>query len=346
MISSLAKIVLARQSLSREQGLALAEVAGQELYDMFHWANRIREDFVGPAVHACSIAAGKVGSCEQDCKFCSQSEHYKTHASGMTLLDADAIVAAATEAAANGVSCFGLVNSGLGPTDQEIDLFSESILRMRQEAKVVVCASLGVLTEMQARRLRDLGVRKYNHNLQTSRRFFFGICATHTYDQRIETIRVCKRVGMKTCCGGLFGMGETWADRVDLALQLRDLDVDIVPVNFLIPIAGTPMEGQGSLTSFECLKIIALYRFLLPKQTIQVCGGRELHLRDLQSWMFFAGANGFLLGNYLTTCGRSARQDLQMLADLQIPLAGAGQGPDGLAQARPATQARPSCGGG
>jgi len=246
----------------------------------------------------------------------------------MVVLGEDAIVAAAREAAVNGASCFGLVNSGFGPTDQEIEMFAGAMRRVRRETPVVLCASLGVLSESQARQLHDLGVRKYNHNLQTSRRFFPSICATHTYDERVETIRLCQRVGMKTCCGGLFGMGETWEDRVDLAIELRNRGVDDVPVNFLIPIPGTPLAGQAALTAVECLKILAVYRFLLPDRTIRVCGGREVHLRDLQSWMFHAGANGLLIGNYLTTRGRSAQQDVQMLHDLRIPLGGAGPAPD------------------
>lgn len=320
-ISDLAKDVLSGKCGSREQGLALASVGGEEIYDLFYWANKIRLRFMGPAVHACSIVAGKVGECNQDCTFCSQSGHYRTHITGQTFLDTEAVVAAAKESAANGATCYGLVNSGLGPSDAEIELFAEALLRTGRETTLGVCASLGVLTEPQARRLHELGVQRYNHNLQTSRRFFPNICATHRYDDRIETVRLCKRAGMKTCCGGLFGMGEGWEDRVELALQLRELDVDIVPVNFLIPIPGTPLEGNANLTTLECLKILAVYRFLLPSATIKVCGGREVHLRDLQSWMFFAGASGFLIGNYLTTCGRSAAQDLQMLSDLQIPLA-------------------------
>lgn len=332
-IRDLAGIVLDGGDLTRQQGLDLARTDGQEIYDLFYWANRIRLHFVGPAVHGCGIVAGKVGACEEDCGFCSQSAHHRTHIQGQTVLGMDAIVEAARRGTADGVSCFGLVNSGLGPTDQEIEQFAESLQRICAQGGMDICASLGVLTEAQAQRLYDLGVRKYNHNLQTSRRFWPSICTTHTYDQRIDTVRLCKQVGMDACCGGLFGMGETWEDRVDLALELRDLNVDIVPLNFLIPIPGTPLEGQANLTTFECLKIVSLYRFLLPNRRIKVSGGREVHLRDLQSWMFFAGANGFLIGHYLTTRGRSVQQDLQMLHDLQLPLAGAASGGHGPAEA-------------
>ncbi len=319
-IADLAQAVLSGTDLSREQARSLAEVAGEDLYDLFYWSNKIRLRKVGTAVNCCSIVAGKAGACGQDCAFCSQSGHYRTHVDGMAVLDGDTIVGAAADAAGRGATCFGLVNSGLGPSDDEIEQFAGALQRIRSDVPVDLCASLGVLNDAQARRLADLGVQKYNHNLQTSRRFFSQICSTHTYGQRVETIRALRRAGIRACCGGLFGMGETWEDRVDLALELRSLDVDTVPINFLIPIAGTPLEGQDSLSTMECLKIIALYRFLLPDKTIMICGGREGHLRDLQSWIFLAGANGLLIGNYLTTTGRGAADDVRMVRDLEMVL--------------------------
>jgi biotin synthase len=177
-----------------------------------------------------------------------------------------------------------------------------------------------VLTPAQARRLAEIGVQRYNHNLQTSRRHFPRIVSTHTYDQRLETLRNLKAAGIGLCCGALFGMGETWTDRLDLAFELRDLQPEIVPINFLIPIPGTPLEGAKALPAMECLKIVAIYRFLLPQQHIALAGGREVHLRDLQSWMFRAGADSFMLGNYLTTCGRPPEQDLRMIEDLGLEL--------------------------
>lgn len=318
LISSIAQEVLAGRPVSRRQGLELAGVSGADLHDLFYWANRIRLAFIGPNVLCCGIVAPKVGSCEQNCGFCSQSAHFHTHIHGSSILDVDAVVEAARQAARHGATCFGLVNSGLGPTDREIAWLAPAVRQIRAETNLNLCASYGVLTRQQARRLAELGVLRYNHNLQTSRRFFPQVCTTHTYDQRVETIRALNEAGIQPCCGGLFGMGETWEDRVDLALQLRELNVHTVPINFLIPIAGTPMEHRPALQALECLQIIALFRFLLPHQNIQVAGGREMHLRDLQSWLFLAGANGFLIGNYLTTSGRSAQQDLQMLVDLGL----------------------------
>lgn len=323
MNNSLAEVagrVLAGHALSRQDSLLLAQTSGEDLYDLFYWANRIRLRMAGPAISCCSIVASKVGACPENCRFCSQSAHYQTHVKDTAVLDADAIVGAAHDAASKGATCFGLVNSGLGPSDAEIEQFGEAMRRIRRDVPVDLCASLGVLNDRQAQRLAQLGVQKYNHNLQTSRRVFSQICSTHTYDQRIETIRALRRAGIRPCCGGLFGMGETWEDRVDLALQLRDLDVDTVPMNFLIPISGTPLQKEAPLSAMECLKIIAVYRCLLPDKTIMVCGGREVHLRDLQSWIFLAGASGLLIGNYLTTNGRAAAQDLQMLRDLELPV--------------------------
>ena len=179
-----------------------------------------------------------------------------------------------------------------------------------------------MLTQGQAERLAELGVERYNHNLQTSRRFFPNIITTHGYDQRVETLHHLRQAGISVCSGALFGMGESWADRLDLAFELRAVDPDVVPINFLVPIDGTPLVGTEPIRTMECLKIIAIYRFLFPRQDIKIAGGREVHLRDLQSWMFYAGANSFLVGNYLTTCGRNAEADRQMVRDLGLEIEG------------------------
>lgn len=317
-IAYLAAKVLQGDKLSRNEALSICGVCNEDLYDLFYWANKIRIKFAGSAVHCCSIVASKVGACGEDCKFCSQAARYNTHVKGVKFLGTESIIAAAQDAAQRGATAFGLVNSGLAPSDEEIERLAEPLKKIVEDIPIAACASLGILSEHQAERLASLGVREYNHNLQTSRRFFSQIVTTHSYDQRVETIKAIKRAGMRVCCGGLFGMGETWADRVDLALTLRELEVETVPINFLIPIPGTPLQNRTDLKPLDCLKIVSLYRFLLPDRIIKVAGGREVHLRDLQSWIFFAGANGLLLGNYLTTWGRSADEDLQMLADLEL----------------------------
>lgn len=325
-IAALADQVIAGEPLRRSQAEWLAGLEQPWLHDLFRGATRIREHFVGSAVRCCSIVSAKTGRCSEDCGFCSQSAHFKTHVRGLTILDPDQVVQAAMEAAASGADSFGIVNSGYGPTDQEIDHWGRVAQRIREKGLTRTCASMGILDGDQARRLARFGVQRYNHNLQTSRRHFPNIIKTHSYDERLGTLRHLKAAGVSVCSGALFGMGETWTDRLDLAFELRDLDVDVVPINFLIPIDGTPLEGSDPLEPMECLKIIAVYRFCLPRQEIKIAGGRERNLRDLQSWIFYAGADSFLIGNYLTTYGRPAEEDRQMVRDLGLVLEGYGDG--------------------
>ncbi|MEP0842074.1 MAG: biotin synthase BioB [Phycisphaerae bacterium] len=320
MISLLADQVIAGDPLTRVQAEALAGVGPDDYLDLFRSATRIREHFLGRKVRCCSIVAAKVGGCSEDCSFCSQSAHYQTPVKGLTVLQRDRVMEAAEQAVADGADSFGIVNSGYGPTDEEIEHWGRSVQRIRASGRIRACASLGVLTEAQAQRMAELGVQRSNHNLQTSRRFFPNIIRTHTYDERLQTLYHMKQAGISVCSGGLFGMGETWADRLDLAFELREVGVDVVPINFLVPIDGTPLAGVEPMEPMECLKIIAVYRFLLPDKEIKIAGGREVHLRDLQSWIFFAGADSFLIGNYLTTSGRSAEMDRQMVRDLGLEL--------------------------
>jgi biotin synthase len=313
--------VLEGRPLSREQAeWMVEEVCDEHLLDLFRGASRIRDHFLGRQVRCCSIAAARVGECDQDCAFCSQSAHYQTHVKGLTVLPADEVRLASREAADAGAQCFGIVTSGLGPTDAEIERWGSTFEKIRVEGRIGLCASMGVLTAAQARRLAELGVRRYNHNLQTSRRHFPTIVSTHNYDDRLATLRNLRAAGIELCCGALFGMGETWADRLDLAFELRAVEPEVVPLNFLIPIAGTPLADLPPLEPNECLKIIAVYRYLLARQEITIAGGRETQLRDVQSWIFAAGATGFLIGNYLTTCGRSAEADRRMVRDLGLEI--------------------------
>ncbi len=320
MIASLARQVIAGTPVSRFQAEWLVALGPENRLDLFREASRIRDHFVGRRVRCCSIVAAKVGRCSEDCAFCSQSAHYETPVKGLTVLQKDNVFEAAMQAAAAGADSFGIVNSGYGPKDEEIEDWGKSIQRIRATGEIRACASLGCLTEAQARRLKEIGVMRYNHNLQTSRRHFPSIIKTHSYDERLDTLKNLKSAGISLCSGALFGMKETWADRLDLAFELRELDPDVVPLNFLIAIDGTPLQGTEPLEPMECLKIIAIYRFLFPRQEIKIAGGREKCLRDLQSWIFLAGADSFLIGNYLTTYGRSAEEDRQMVRDLGLEI--------------------------
>lgn len=317
-IASLERQVLAGTPLSRPQAAWLARLDAAALPDLFASASRIRIRFRGTQVRCCSIVAAKVGACSEDCAFCSQSAHFKTPVRGLTVLPPDRVFDAAMNAADNGADSFGIVNSGYGPKDSEIEYWSRTIGRLRETSRIRACASLGILSEAQAQRLADAGVERYNHNLQTSRRFFPNIIRTHTFDERLATLHAVRAAGISVCSGALFGMGETWDDRIDLAMELRPIRPDVVPLNFLIAIDGTPLADTTPLPPMECLHIIAVYRFLFPDAEIKIAGGREVNLRDLQSWIFLAGADSFLIGNYLTTSGRAAEQDRQMLRDLGL----------------------------
>jgi biotin synthase len=237
-------------------------------------------------------------------------------------LDEQTILDGARAAAASGSGCYGIVTSGSGiRSGEELDRICSVIRQIRAEGLIAPGASLGTLDEYSVQALKEAGLVTYHHNLETSRSFFPQICSTHAYDDDIATVRLAKQAGLRVCSGGLFGLGETMEQRVELALTLRELDVDSVPINFLDPVEGTPLAGSNNLTPLECLQSIALFRLILPKAHITICGGREKNLRDLHSWLFMAGASGIMTGNYLTKEGRQPGDDRQMIADLGLTLA-------------------------
>ncbi len=318
-ISELAGRVLAGESLGTDEALYLTSLRGQDLYDLFYWANRIRVHFMGPSITFCAIVAAKMGGCSEDCKFCSQSSHYATAVQGQSKLTDQQILDSAVHAAEVGADSFGIVNSGRAPTRNELENWLAPLMsKIASEGKTRACATLGTLTEETAKFLYNCGIRRINHNLETSERFFPSIVGTHPFSERVRTLKIAKAAGLSLCSGGIFGMGETWRDRVDMALMLRELDVDVVPINFLNPIAGTPLGEVPKLPPMQCLQIVSLYRFLLPDRQLKVAGGREVCLRDLQSWIFFAGASSTMIGNYLTTYGRKPEDDQQMVRDLGL----------------------------
>lgn len=297
------------------------ESVGDGVYDLLYWANRIRIAKVGPEIRLCAIAAGKIGSCSEDCAFCGQSARHPACSPGkQQQMSGKDIMAAVCKARGYGANCFGIVNSGRGPTDGELDRLTPILNQLVELRGLTVCASLGILSDSQAQRLCQLGVSRYNHNLETSRQFFPKVITTHTYDDRLATVKAAKRAGMSVCCGGIFGMGETVADRLELGRTLAEIAPDSVPLNFLHPLETTPLANTVPMRPLDILRTIAIFRFMLPGTHIKVAGGREVNLRGLQSWIFFAGASGFLIGNYLLTPGRSAQNDEQMLADLELSI--------------------------
>ena len=318
-IKNYAQQILGGQLLERHEIDRLSELSTDALDDLLYWANEIRKANFGNKVKICSIVPGRLGGCSQDCAFCAQSVHYDTAVdkTPKTLTD-DEIMAAAAEAKKKGVPNFGIVYSGRKVSDAELDRMIGLTRRIKEEIGMGVCMGLGILSEENMQRLADAGVVRFNHNLETSERHFSDIVTTHKYEDRVKTIEAGFKAGMGICAGGIFGIGETEADRIDMALELRRLGVDMVPMNFLHPIEGTPLGKAEKLPPREILRIVALYRFILPKTHLKVAGGRVLNLRDMQSWIFHAGCTAILSGNYLTTAGRSVEDDLQMLKDLGL----------------------------
>lgn len=318
-LATITNRIIAGGALDETEALSLAQLKGTDLYELFLAASRVRDHFIGTTVHLCSIINAKSGRCPENCSFCAQSAHHKTDAPVFPLVETEAMVTAAHQAASEGSRCFGIITSGTGIRQgEELDRILDAIRRIRNETDISPACSLGIIDAETAKALKDAGAGTYHHNLETAASFFPTVCTTHEYDQDVATVRTAKAAGLKVCCGGILGLGESVAQRIELALTLRELDVDSVPLNFLNPITGTRLEGAANITPMECLQAIALFRLILPDKQIPVCGGREFNLRDLQSWIFFAGASGTMIGNYLTTAGRQPEHDWQMLKDLNL----------------------------
>ena len=341
-IAHVGRRVLAGEHVNRSDFLSLIALARQGPHDLLYWAWRVRKNRFGRAVRLCSIAAGKLGACSEDCKWCAQSADSAPGITAPQRATSGEMQAAAAEASKLGAASFGIVNSGRTPTAQDLDEIVQAAeaIRTGGDHGVEICASLGELSDESAAKLAAAGVKRYNHNLETSRRFYGQVVTTHSYDDRLATLAAARRAGMSLCCGGIFGLGETWQDRVDLALSLRDrVQPDVVPLNFLHPIPGTPLAGAEPLKPMEILTIIAFFRLILPEADLKVAGGREVNLHSLQSWIFYAGATSILIGNYLTTVGQSPQDDLQMIADLGLTVVrelpcGAGESCDAAGPSR------------
>jgi biotin synthase len=320
-VQKVSEKIMAGGVLAAGDALFMSEARGSDLYLLFAEASRIREHFKGNSASLCSIINAKSGRCPENCAFCAQSSAHMTNAPVYPLVDEDEIVRCAKSAEQNGARCYGIITSGTGiEPGAELEKICSAVRRIKSETGIDPSCSLGILDYKTALLLKESGMVTYHHNLETARSFFPSICTSHDYEDDVETIRAVKQAGLKVCCGGIFGLGEEFSHRVEMAETLRELDVDTVPINFLNPVEGTRLADAAFLTPMECLKIIALYRFMLPTKDITVCGGREKNLRELQSWIFLAGASGMMTGNYLTTPGRAPEQDRQMLTDLGISI--------------------------
>lgn len=311
---------IAGQRLTYEEGCRLIRAEGADIIDLISSANRVRLHYWGDQINLCSIVNAKSGNCSENCNFCAQSAYHDTGVPTYPLLDSDGILRAAKEAGGNGAEAFGIVAAWWGLREgKDLENVLQRIRELVAAGHTRTDASLGIIAEPQiAFKLREAGLEYYNHNLETAQSHFPKICTTHSYEDRVRTIQYCKDAGIRICSGGIFGMGEDLDQRIELAVALQELDVDVVPLNFLHAIKGTPFENLPPLRPMEILKIIAVYRLMLPSKDIMTAGGREVHLRDLQSWMFTAGASHTLVGNYLTTLGRKPEDDLKMIEDLGL----------------------------
>ncbi|MDR1474490.1 MAG: biotin synthase BioB [Endomicrobium sp.] len=313
MESLILEIVNGKQ-INKNEALKLFDL---EIEDLCLAASKIRKQYKGNKVKVCSIINAKSGQCSEDCKFCAQSSFNKTDIKVYPLLDTKKIKDISEKALEN-VGCFGIVSSGNSLNNNEIDKLCEMFKQHKKSSHLGV--SIGRISDESFRKLREAGIKKMHHNLETSANFYPNICSTHSYQERIDTLKRAKSFGFELCSGGLFGIGESLKDRVDLAFTLKEIGSDSVPMNFFMPIKGTALEYLPTMRPIEILKTLATFRIILQTPDIMVCGGREINLRDLQSWIFHAGANGMMTGGYLTTNGRDIVTDKQMVKDLDLEL--------------------------
>jgi biotin synthase len=284
-------------------------------------AHEVRLAWCGPEVEIEGILSAKTGGCPEDCHFCSQSARFESPVQATPFLDVDEMVAAAQETKALGASEFCIVLAVRGPDQRIMDQILRAVAAVHDATGLNVAVSAGVLTPAQAHTLAEAGVHRYNHNLETARSFFGRVVTTHTWEERFATCQLVRAEGMELCCGALLGMGESDAQRVELLGQLRQLEPAEVPLNFLNPRPGTPLGGRPLVEPMDAIRWIALFRLALPAVILRFAGGREVTLRELQVLGMTAGINALIVGNYLTTLGRPPAQDLQMLADLRMPVA-------------------------
>jgi biotin synthase len=334
-----------RRQLTRDEALAVAALPLDDLPSLVALAHKVRLEWCGPEVELESLINAKSGACPEDCAFCSQSVRFDTGVDVYAFLDVDEIVQAAHATRDAGATQFCIVVAVRGPEERLLRKVIEAVDAVHRETGLEVACSLGLLTPEQAARLAAAGVRRYNHNLEACREVFPRVCTTHSYDDRVATARLAIDAGMELCCGGILGMGETLEQRIDFAFELRELDPCEVPINLLDPRPGTGLGEQPILTPREALQAIALFRLILPSAWLRLAGGRERVLGELQAMGLLAGANALIVGNYLTTAGRTAEEDHALLEALGMPVAdGPGEGRfvvDGTgAHARPAQPAR------
>ena len=319
LIDNMVNTALKGESISYDQALQLETLSHQELDYLFLGTDRIRDHFKGQDVKICSIVNAKSGKCVEDCSFCAQSSSFQTDSPEYELMDVEEIVAAAKEAEAFGSNEFSIVASGTSLDDRkELDRVIEAIKRIKAETQLETCCSLGLMPMEHLKELKEAGLDRCHHNLETAKSHFDKIVSTHTYEDEVNAVQNAKAAGLQVCVGGIFGMGESFTQRAELAFSIRDLGTQSFPINFLKPIEGTGLDHLEPMEHYEALRTISLMRLILPDIDLFVCGGREEVLTDQQEQLFSAGANGILGGNYPTTKGRDPKRDIDMIENLGL----------------------------
>ena len=310
-IKELKNKIIKGYKISKEEAYALID---EPLKDLCNCADEIRAHFCGNKFDLCSIINAKSGRCSEDCKYCAQSSYYKTDVEEYSLLDSDTIIKEAQNNKNNGVLRFSIVTSGRKPTNKDLDKICEIIKEIKEKTGINVCASLGLLNKNDLLKLKEAGLTRIHNNLESSENYFKTVCTTHTTEDKIKTIKAAQELGLEICSGGIFGLGESWQDRVDMALLLRNLNVLSIPLNFLCAIKGTPYENNKLIEPKEILRICSIFRFINPKAFIRLAGGRYL-TEDNGNECLKSGINSLITGDMLTTTGATVKSDIKMLKE-------------------------------
>ena len=311
MINKIKDKIISGEKITYNEALLLTDAPLKELLKA---ADEIRKHFCSNIFDVCSIINAKSGKCSENCKFCAQSAHYQTNINEYPLLDKDTIVKNALYMAEKGVLRFSIVTSGKALTDKDVEILAETIKEIKLKSNISICASLGLLTDENFKKLKDAGLERVHNNLEASKNFFPDVCTTHTFDDKVNALKAALKSGLSVCSGGIIGLGESMQDRIDLAFSLKELGIKSVPVNILSPVKGTPYENNKPLSEEEILKTIAIFRFILPDAFIRLAGGR-IHLSDKGKKAFLSGANAAITGDMLTTYGISVDTDMQIIKE-------------------------------
>ncbi|SHJ48735.1 biotin synthase BioB [Tepidibacter formicigenes] len=314
-IETIKNKVLNGEDLNYEEAIKIANIDENDIESieaLLNGGNEIRKEFVGNKVDLCTIINAKSGRCSEDCKYCSQSAHYNTGVKEYPLLSYDEVLKRALDMEKKGVHRFSLVTSGRGIEGDDFEKILDIYRKLSKDTNLNLCASHGIITYDQALKLKEAGVSMYHHNLETSSNNYENICTTHTYRDRVNTIKNCIKAGLDICCGGIIGMNEGMEDRVKMAFEIKNLNIKSIPINILNPIKGTPFENIKALSPIEILKTMAIYRYIIPDSYIRYAGGR-IALKDKQNIGFRSGVNSALVGDYLTTIGSDIEKDKEMI---------------------------------